>query len=232
MTTSSPGPGDLQVVVVDDPSAWAAAHVARRLREALERPGGSGRATIALSGGSTVPPMLAALAGHDLAWERVDVLQVDERIAPDGHPDRNLLALEAHLAPLGAALHPMPVHADDPAVAYQATLARVAGTPAVLDLVQLGLGDDGHTASLVPGDPVLDVRQTDVAVTDPYRGRRRVTLTYPVIDRARERLWLVTGAGKRGALAQLLAADPAVPAGRVARAGSLVVTDPAAAGRR
>jgi len=172
--------------------------------------------------------MVAALAAEDVPWEHVALYQVDERVAPDGHPDRNLTQLRPVPAAAAAAaeLHAMPVTGDleAGAAAYAATL------PGRLDLVHLGLGADGHTASLVPGDPVLAVRDRDVASTEPYQGHRRMTLTYPTIDRAREALWLVTGPDKRGALERLLAGDDSIPAGRIGTAEQLVLADAAAAG--
>lgn len=196
-----------------------------------------GRFLLALSGGSTPRPMLRWLAREDVPWAQVELFQVDERVAPPGDPDRNLTRLEADLLARVAlprvGFHPMPVEEADLAAAaarYARELREVAGTPAVLDLVHLGLGDDGHTASLVPGDPALDVAGADVAVTGPYRGRRRMTLTFPALDRARTALWLVAGAGKREALARLRSGDRSIPAGRVNAERALVLTDAAAAG--
>ena len=127
----------------------------------------------------------------------------------------------------------MPVEMPDLEAAakqYARTLTGIAGAPAVLDLVHLGLGPDGHTASLVPGDPVLDVTDSDVGLTDEYMGRRRMTLTYPVINRSRKILWLVTGSEKVPMLARLRAGDTTIPAGRVSREQALVLADRAAAG--
>ena len=169
-----------------------------------------GRFIMAVSGGRTPWLMLRALADEQLPWENVHVVQVDERVAPAGDPDRNLAHLRESLldhAPLlPDHIHAMPVEAPDlnrAAQQYAATLQDVAGSPPVLDLVHLGLGADGHTASLVPGDPVLDVTDADVAVTRPYQGRRRMTLTFPIINRSRRILWLVTGREKAGALVRL-----------------------------
>jgi len=190
-----------------------------------------GRFALAVSGGSTPMRMLRALTLEDVPWDRVDLLQVDERVAPDGAADRNLTALRESL-PAPARVHPMPVERGDLEAAakrYAETLASVAGSPPVLDLVHLGLGDDGHTASLVPGDPVLDVRDREVAISGPYQGRRRMTLTYPALDRARQVLWLVTGEGKAAMLARLHAGDAAIPAGRVRAARATVFADHAAA---
>jgi 6-phosphogluconolactonase len=102
----------------------------------------------------------------------------------------------------------------------------------VLDLVHLGLGPDGHTASLVPGDPVLNVNDNDVAVTGIYQGRRRMTLTYPTINRSRQILWVVTGEEKVQALNRLLDGDQSIPAGRIRPEGARIIADRAAQGSR
>ena len=186
-----------------------------------------GHFTFAVSGGRTPWTMFADLAGK-LPWEKVTIFQVDERVAPDGDPDRNLTQLEQSLPPGGAAdVRAMPVWSED----LEAAAAMYADAlPEQLDLVHLGLGPDGHTASLVPGDPVLDVTDRDVAVTGVYQERQRMTLTYPALNRARQILWLVTGKDKVDALAQLRAGDPSIPAGRVSTAHAVVVADAAAAG--
>jgi 6-phosphogluconolactonase len=187
---------------------------------------GRGRADLALSGGRTPAKMFAILADRDLPWPRINLWQVDERVAPANSQDRNLTHLQAALGGrVDAVVHPMPVDDAD----LQAAAARYAASlPPAFDLVHLGLGSDGHTASLVPGDPVLDVADRDVALTGVYRGHRRMTLTYRGISRAGELLWLVTGTDKREALAKLLAADPSIPAGRVAAARSTILLDRAA----
>src|SRR5438128_111556 len=192
---------------------------------------------MAVSGGHTPWLMLRALAGDALPWSEVHVLQVDERVAPAGDPDRNLTHLRDRLldrAPLAPDhVHPMPVEAADldrAAEQYGRTLQAVAGSPPVLDLVHLGLGADGHTASLVPGDPVLDVTDIDVALTGPYQGRRRMTLTYPVLNRARRVLWLITGADKAAMLGRLRRGDPTIPAGRLRQDDAVVLADRAAHG--
>ena len=120
----------------------------------------------------------------------------------------------------------MPVWAHD---LDAAASMYAADLPAALDLVHLGLGPDGHTASLVPGDPVLDVTDREVAVTGIYQGRRRMTLTYPALNKARGVLWLVTGEDKVDALQRLLRGDTSIPAGRVAAENALVLADRSAA---
>ena len=197
-----------------------------------------GRFVVAVSGGRTPWLMLRALADEELPWENVHVVQVDERVAPAADPDRNLAHLRASLldhAPLRPDhIHAMPVEAadlDGAAQRYALTLRDLAGAPPVLDLVHLGLGPDGHTASLVPGDPVLDVADTDVAVTGPYQGRRRMTLTFPIINRSRRVLWLVTGAEKAAMLVRLCDGDPSIPASRVRQDLALILADRAAAER-
>jgi 6-phosphogluconolactonase len=181
--------------------------------------------------------MLAVLAKEDMPWDSMHVVQVDERVAPAQHPDRNLTHLRESLLE-HAPLHPehiyaMPVESaelETAAKRYARTLQQIAGVPPVLDLAHLGLGPDGHTASLVPGDPVLNVTDADVALTRVYQGRRRMTLTYPILNRARRILWLVTGQDKVAALARLREGDVTIPAGRIQRANALVLADQAAAG--
>lgn len=218
---------------VDAVAREAAAIIAAAVRAAVAA---RGRFTMALSGGHTPWLMLRALANEKLPWEVVHVAQVDERVAPAGHPDRNLTHLRESLlehAPLRPDhIYPMPVESSDIALAareYAATLQAVAGSPAVLDLVHLGLGPDGHTGSLVPGDPVLEVADADVAATGVYQGRRRMTLTYPMLDRSRRLLWLVTGGEKAGMLVRLRDGDRSIPAGRVRQDRALLLADRAAA---
>jgi 6-phosphogluconolactonase len=184
-----------------------------------------GRCEVAVSGGSTPMRMLAALGQLQIAWEHVVIHQVDERVAPAGDPARNVTSLLAAL-PARAHVRPMPVESAD---LDTAALEYAAGLPARFDVIHLGIGDDGHTASLVPGDAVLDVADRDVAITGTYRGHRRMTLTLPVLDRARRVLWLATGADKRGPLALLRAGDPSIPASRVRALDQVVVCDAAAA---
>jgi 6-phosphogluconolactonase len=190
----------------------------------------------AVSGGRSPWAMLRALAGQKLPWKKIHVVQVDERVAPEGHADRNLTHLRASLldhAPLPPDhIHAMPVEATDLEAAakrYAQVLKEIAGSPPVLDLVHLGLGPDGHTASLVPGDPVLDITEDDVALTGLYQGRRRMTLTYPILNRSRRILWVVTGKEKTEMLARLRDGDRSIPAGRVHRESAVVLADRAAA---
>lgn len=216
---------ELQVLPEPDDVARRAAEViVRTARLAVAE---HGSFALALSGGRTPSAMLEHLAARDPPWDRTSVWQVDERIAPEGDPDRNLTGLLAALPPpVRGVVRPMPVTAPDPTAAA-ATYA--AGLPAAFDLVHLGLGDDGHTASLVPGDPVLDVADRDVAVTGEYRGRRRMTFTFPLLDRVPFVLWLVTGRDKADGLRKLLSSDPAIPAARVRAERQLVIADAAAA---
>jgi 6-phosphogluconolactonase len=193
---------------------------------------------LAVSGGRTPWQMLRALTREDVPWNRMYVAQVDERVAPAGHPDRNLTHLRDSLldrVPLRSEqICAMPVESPDleaAALRYALMLQEIASLPPVLDLVHLGLGPDGHTASLVPGDPVLNVTETDVALTGLYQQRRRMTLTYPMLNRARRILWVVTGAEKAGMLVRLRDGDVTIPAGRVRQEHALVLADRAAAER-
>ena len=186
-----------------------------------------GRFAFAVSGGRTPWEMFTSLYGR-MPWEKVTIFQVDERIAPDGDPDRNLVQLQRSLPAGGAAdVRAMPVWADD----LDAAAAMYANAlPDQLDLVHLGLGSDGHTASLVPGDSVLAVLDRDVAVTGVYQGRKRMTLTYPALNRARQILWLVTGDDKVDALRRLRDGDQSIPAGWISTANAVVIADATAAG--
>lgn len=214
--------------------ADSVAHEAAKLiaEEARRAVAARGKFVMAVSGGKTPWIMLRDLAQEDVPWNGVHIVQVDERVAPDGDPDRNLTHLRDSLlehAPLRPEqIHAMPVESRNIEAAcarYALILEAIAGSPAVLDLVHLGLGPDGHTASLVPGDPVLDVTNTDVALTGIYQSRRRMTLTYPIINRSRRVLWLATGAEKAGMLARLQAGDVSIPAGRVSRDRAVVLAD-------
>jgi 6-phosphogluconolactonase len=202
----------------------AAAFIAEESRAAAARK----RFVMAVSGGHTPWIMLRALAGQDVPWSRVHVFQADEHVAPRGAADRNLTHLRESLlehAPLSPTqIYAMPVEDPDLAAAadrYTAKLREIAGSPPVLDLVHLGLGLDGHTASLVPGDRALEITDAAVALTGVYQGRRRMTLTYPVFNRARRILWVVTGGDKVAMLSRLLDRDAAIPAGRVRQDNTL-----------
>ncbi|MFO1406650.1 MAG: 6-phosphogluconolactonase [Steroidobacteraceae bacterium] len=233
MTRNAP-----DVEVYDDAAAVAAAAASRIAAAARTAVAARGRFVFAVSGGRTPWLMLARLADLDVPWASVHLLQVDERAAPDGDPDRNLTHLRTSLlarVPLPASqVHAMPVgEADLEAAArgYAATLEAVAGRPPVIDLVHLGLGPDGHTASLVPGDASLSAADRSVATAGPYQGRRRLTLTFPALDAAREVMFVVTGADKAPMLGRLVAGDSGIPAGRVRAERMVVLADRDAAGR-
>ena len=223
----------IEVYFDDESTARAAAkYIAAEARAAVAA---RGRFVMAVSGGRTPWIMLRALATEGLPWEHIHVAQVDERVAPAGHSDRNLThlleSLLAHSPIRPEQIHAMPVESPDleaGVAQYAATLRDIAGSPAVLDLVHLGLGPDGHTASLVPGDPVLNVTDTDVALTGEYQRRRRMTLTYPLINRARRILWLATGNEKADMLARLRQGDQSIPAGKISQERAVIFTDQAA----
>jgi 6-phosphogluconolactonase len=218
---------------VDSVAQMAAKTIAADARAAVAA---RGQFVLAVSGGHTPWIMLRALAGEDIPWAGVQLFQTDERVAPAGDPDRNLTHLRESLlqrAPLRPEqIHAMPVEAENlqaAAAQYAMGLREVAGSPPVFDLVHLGLGPDGHTASLVPGDDALEVADKDVAVTGVYLGKRRMTLTYPAINRARRVLWVVTGSEKAEMLRRLREGDVSIPAGRVRRDQALLLADRAAA---
>jgi len=218
----------------DSVARAGAAFTAAAARAAVDA---RGRFIMAVSGGRTPWKMLSALADEPMPWADVHVVQVDERVAPDGDPDRNLTHLResllAHCPLVPDQVHPMPVEWPDLEAAcerYALTVREIAGSPAVLDLAHLGLGPDGHTASLVPGDPVLNI-SADVALTAIYQGRRRMTLTYPLLNRSRRILWLVTGDEKADMLPRLHDGDRSIPAGRISRQQSVVLADEAASAR-
>jgi 6-phosphogluconolactonase len=226
----------MKIEVLADADAVAREAAAIIATEARATVAARGNFIFAVSGGHTPWVMLRALADENVPWAGVHVAQVDERVAPVGDPDRNLTHFRESLlehAPLRPdQIYAMPVELPDleaAATRYAATLAEIAGSPPVFDLVHLGLGPDGHTASLVPGDPVLEVTDADVALTGVYQGRRRMTLTYPILNRSRRILWLVTGKEKAGMLARLRDGDPSIPSGRVRQDAALVLADRAAA---
>src|SRR5467141_3047983 len=228
----------MKVEVLEDADCVARAAAATIAADARAAIAARGRFALAVSGGHTPWIMLRALAEEGIPWAGVHVFQTDERVAPAGDPDRNLTHLRESLpqhAPLRPEqIHAMPVETADlqaAATQYAQALREIAGSPTVLDLVHLGLGPDGHTASLVLGDGVLDVTDADVALTGVYQGRRRMTLTYPMLNRARRVLWVVTGSEKIEMLRRLRDGDVSIPAGRVRREQALVLTDRAAAGQ-
>ena len=228
----------MRIDALADADAVARAGAALTAAEARTAVAARGRFIVALSGGHTPWQMLRALADEEVPWPGVHVVQVDERVAPAGDPDRNLTHLResllAHCPLRPEQIHPMPVEAADLEAAirrYALTLEDIAGAPAVLDLAHLGLGPDGHTASLVPGDPVLDVTDADVALTGLYQGRRRMTLTYPALNRARRIVWLITGREKADMLERLCRGDRSIPAGRIDQHQALVLADHEAAAR-
>ncbi len=228
----------MKIEVLENADAVARAAAVTIAEGARAAVAARGRFIMAVSGGKTPWVMLRELANQDVPWKDVHVFQVDERIAPAGDPDRNLTHLRATLlehAPLPPEqIHAMPVELPDLEAAtkqYAKTLETITGTPPVLDLAHLGLGPDGHTASLVPGDPVLDVANADVGLTGIYMGRRRMTLTYPVLNRSRRILWLVTGADKVAMFPRLRDGDTAIPAGRISRDQALLLADRAASGQ-
>jgi 6-phosphogluconolactonase len=210
-----------------DAAPRAAELIAAAAREAVAE---RGAFSLAVSGGRTPWGMLAILSEHEeMPWAETTLFQVDERVAAPGSQERNLTHIVLALSmDHQASIRPMPVtqrDLDAAAREYEASL------PERLDMVHLGLGPDGHTASLVPGDPVLEVADRRVAVTDTaYQGEYRMTLTYPELDAARQILWLVTGPAKREALAKLLAGEHSIPAGRVANEAMTIVADGDAAG--
>ncbi len=226
----------MRMEVLEDGAAVArrgAEVIAAAARQAVAVRGGF---IAAVSGGKNPWEMFRVLAGEKLPWEKIHVVQVDERVAPAGHPDRNFTHLRESLldrCPLRPDhIHAMPVEAPDlesAAERYAQRLREIAGAPPVLDLVHLGLGPDGHTASLVPGDPVLDIIGEDVALTGLYQGRRRMTLTFPILNRSRCILWVVTGKEKSEILARMHEGDRSIPAGRIRPDHAIVLADRLAA---
>ena len=224
----------MEVFADDESTARAAAKLIAA--EVTAGVAARGRFVMAVSGGRSPWIMLRALATEKIPWESVHIVQVDERVAPAGSADRNLTHLQESLlehSPIRPQqILAMPVESPDLEAAarqYASALCEIAGSPPTLDLVHLGLGPDGHTASLIPGDPVLNVTDADVALTGIYQGRRRMTLTYPVINRARRILWLVTGGEKVDALSRLRRGDQSIPAGRIVQDRAVIVADRAAA---
>lgn len=226
----------MQCEVLQDDAAVAAAAARLIAAEARLAVATRGRFLLAVSGGTTPWAMLKELASESVPWSNAHVFQVDERIAPDGDPDRNLTHLHASLvgrAPIPPEnIHAMPVTVADAergARDYERTLAAWCGSPPILDVVHLGIGADGHTASLVPGDPAVACHDRDVTICGVYQNRRRMTLTYPLLNRSRRILWLATGAGKSPMISRLLAGDETIPAGRVVQTNAVMLIDAAAA---
>lgn len=226
----------MNIAILSDADAVAKAAAKFIAAEAREAVAARGKFTFAVSGGKTPWLMLRALANEEVPWSSIHIFQVDERVAPAGDAERNLTHLRESLlshAPLREnQIHAMPVNESDlesAAASYAKLLQQFAGTPPVLDLVHLGLGADGHTASLVPGDAVLDVVDRDVAMTGLYQKRLRMTLTYPLLNRARKILWVATGAEKAEMLQRLRAGDRSIPAGKVTSTAASVLADAAAA---
>ncbi len=216
--------------VAEEAECWLAAEITKAVAD-------RGRCAMAISGGHSPWPMLESLARRsDLPWESVSIFQVDERIAPEGDPDRNLTQLNSHVLAIRPSLrtstYPMPVNdpdIDQAADRYAIELADATGMPAHLDIVHLGLGPDGHTASLVPGDAVLKVDDRDVALTSgPYQGRRRMTLTYPAINRARRIMWQIVGQDKKEALGRMMSGDDSIPGGLVSTSQAVIFADASA----
>ena len=228
----------INMEVLADPESVAkeaAAIIAQEVRLGVSA---RGRFVLGVSCDSTSLLTLRALAEEQIVWERLHLVQVDEHLPNPGDPCRNLTQLTTNLlqhSPLHVRqVHAMPVDAWDLEVAaarYALGLHRIAGSPPVLDLVQLTVGTDGRTASLLPADPVLDVKDRDVALTDVYQGKRRITLTFPILNRARLVLWVVTGADKAEMLTRMRHRDPSIPAGRVRGGAALILADVAAAGQ-
>ena len=218
---------DLVVEATADAAARTAADlIGRTLRAAIAE---RGTASVAFSGGKTPIPMLAALARDPLPWQSVHVFQVDERMAPDGHAERNSTALrDALLDQVDTNSHLMDVTASDLLESAQ-RYAALLRAHAPLDVVHLGVGDDGHTASWPPGDPVCDDRDHDVAIVGRFRGFVRMTITPRVVDDARSVVMLVAGIEKASVLARMLAGDRFVVASRVVGERTVVVADEAAA---
>jgi 6-phosphogluconolactonase len=225
----------MQIEIVADGNTAAERGAELLAEQARASVAARGRFVLAVSGGKNPWVMFRLLGEKDIPWDKIEIVQVDERVASDGDPDRNLTHLRQSLesSPLRPEqIHAMPVTEPDleaAALQYARTLEKLAGTPPVIDLVHLGLGPDGHTASLVPGDPVLNVVDADVALTGVYQARRRMTLTYPTLNRARNIFWLVTDAPKADALLRLSKGDAGIPAGRVRSDRARLIADRAAA---
>ncbi|MEM8619226.1 MAG: 6-phosphogluconolactonase [Actinomycetota bacterium] len=209
----------MDILVSDDPAGDAATFIARKLVNGVRR---RGSASLAVSGGSTPQPMLDALAATDLPWKHVTTWQVDERIAPDHDSDRNADQLDG----FPGTVRLMPVTAKD----LRAAARRYAASlPERFDVIHLGLGDDGHTASWPPGDADVLHSTRPVDLVGEFHGRRRMTLTPPVVNAARARLVLAAGTGKSAVVERWLLRDPALPINTVRRGATTAFLDSAAA---
>ena len=209
----------------------AARHIEKIARELLYK---KPLVSIAFSGGTTPAAMFQHLSAMRLDWGRIHIFQVDERIAPPGDAARNSTEFQKLLlerVPLPVAqFHPMPVEAGDlqkAAMDYAAELRTIMGDPPQIDILHLGIGADGHTASLLVGDDVYQ-RKSDVIVSAELGGYRRMTLNFQVLNNAQHIVWLITGSSKRKMLKRMLEKDEDIPAGRVSQANAVVVADSAA----
>jgi 6-phosphogluconolactonase len=226
----------LHVEILNDPPAVAArvaALIGARLRRAVQE---RGKAALAISGGRTPMAMLSLLAREEVPWTETDVFQVDERVAPDGHPQRNATGLRQAFASLTEAhpkcFHWMPVTEPDleeGAQQYAEELCTTVGRPPLFDVVHLGIGEDGHTASIFPGNAVVHATARKVMVTGVHLGWRRMTLTLPVLNRARMIVWVVTGRSKREVVTRLLQGDKSLVAAKVRRDDAWLIADSEAA---
>jgi len=217
--------------VFDDAEALAR-HAARWLCALAQR--SSGRLAVSLSGGSTPRRLYELLAQADVPWDRVHWFWGDERFVPPGHADSNYrMASEALLmhAPVPSAnIHAIPTEGlspEDAALEYERTLQRFYGAERLVrerplfDVTLLGLGEDGHIASLFPGHAALEEERRWVLPVQGARKEARITLTYPALESSRETAFLVTGAVKKDALARAQAGDGTIPAGRLRPLGSV-----------
>ncbi len=212
--------------VLPDPDALAR-HAAELMLAAARAT--DGPFTVALSGGSTPKRLYQLLATLPFPWERTHWFWGDERFVPPDDPASNYRmtreALLSHVRVPADHIHPVPtvgLTPHDAATRYESTLrAILAPERPLFDVVLLGLGTDGHTASLFPGKPMLEERDRWVGATDDPQGAPRITLTYPALESSRETLFLVAGADKKERLREVLAGDRRLPAARLQPQGAL-----------